>query len=138
MERRRLIVVVASALMILAFIGLPVISVSTFGFSATMLEMLFKNSSVMFVLLQLLMLLAPIYLILDVYRDRLTFMEKIKIPAKIVSLIPVICFIIFTIVLSSGSGRGVKPDKGSGYYIYLLASIVVAVLPYVKHPSLEK
>lgn len=138
MERKRLIVVIASALMILAFIGLPVISVSTFGFSATMLDMLMKNSSIMFTLLLLLMLLAPIYLIIDVYRDRLPFMEKVKIPAKIASLIPVVCFIIFTIVLSSGSGRGIKPDKDSGFYIYLLVAIVIAVLPYVKHPSLEK
>lgn len=92
MERKPLIVVIASALMILAFIGLPVISVSTFGFSATMLDMLFKNSSIMFTLLLLLMLLAPIYLILDVYRGRLSFMEKVKIPTKIASLIPVVCF----------------------------------------------
>ena len=138
MERKRLIVVIASALMILAFIGLPVISVSTFGFSATMLDMLMKNSSIMFTLLQLLMLLAPIYLIMDVYRDRLPFMEKVKIPTKITSLIPVVCFIIFTIVLSSGSGRGIKPDKDSGYYIYLLAAIAIAILPFVKHQSLEK
>ena len=66
------------------------------------------------------------------------FREKVKIPAKIASLIPVVCFIIFTIVLSSGSGRGIKPDKDSGFYIYLLVAIVIAVLPYVKHPSLEK
>ena len=75
---------------------------------------------------------------MDVYRDRLPFMEKVKIPAKITSLIPVVCFIIFTIVLSSGSGRGIKPDKDSGYYIYLLAAIAIAILPFVKHQSLEK
>lgn len=136
MERKRLIVVIASALMILAFIGLPVISVSTFGFSATMLDMLMKNSSIMFTLLLLLMLFAPIYLILDVYRDRLPFMDKIKIPTKIALLVPIICFIIYTIVLSSG--KGITPDKDSGYYIYLLAAIVIAILPFVKHPSLEK
>lgn len=136
MERKRLITVVASALMILAFIGLPVISVSTFRFSATMLDMLLKNSSIMFTLLLLLMLLTPIYLIMDVYRERLPFMEKIKIPSKITSLVPLVCFIIYTFAFSSG--KGITPDKGSGYYIYALAAIVVAALPFIKHPSLEK
>ena len=136
MERRSLIAVIASALMILAFIALPVISVSGFGFSATMLDMLMKNSSIMYTLLLLLMFLVPIYLILDVYRDRLSFMEKIKIPSKIASLIPLVCFIIYTFALSSG--KGITPDKGIGYYIYALATIVVAALPFIKHSSLEK
>lgn len=136
MERRSLIVVIASALMILAFIALPVISVSGFGFSATMLDMLMKNSSVMYTFLLLLILLAPIYLILDVYREKLSFMEKIKIPSKIASLVPLVCFIIYTFAFSSG--KGITPDKGSGYYIYALAAIVVAALPFIKHPSLEK
>lgn len=136
MERRSLIVVIASALMILAFIALPVISVSGFGFSATMLDMLMKNSSVMYTFLLLLILLAPIYLILDVYREKLSFMEKIKIPSKIAPLVPLVCFIIYTFAFSSG--KGITPDKGSGYYIYALAAIVVAALPFIKHPSLEK
>ncbi len=51
MERRSLIVVIASALMILAFIALPVISISGFGFSATLLDMLMKNSSIMYTFL---------------------------------------------------------------------------------------
>ena len=128
--------VIASALMLLAFIALPVISVSGFGFSATMLDMLMKNSSVMYTFLLLLMLLAPIYLILDVYRERLSFMEKIKIPSKMASLIPIICFIILAITIATG--KGIAPDKGSGYFIYALAALVVAALPYIKHSSLEK
>ena len=136
MERRSLITVIASALMILAFITLPVISVSGFGFSATMWDMLMKNSSIMYTLLLLLMLLTPIYLILDVYREKMSFMEKIKISSKIASLIPIICFIILAINIATG--KGVTPNKGSGYYIYALAAIVVAALPFIKHPSPEK
>lgn len=136
MERRSLITVIASALMILAFITLPVISVSGFGFSATMWDMLMKNSSIMYTLLLLLMLLTPIYLILDVYREKMSFMEKIKISSKIASMVPLVCFIIYTFALSSG--KGITPDKGSGYYIYALAAIVVAALPFIKHSSLEK
>lgn len=136
MERRSLIAVIASALMILAFIALPVISVSGFGFSATMLNMLMKNSSVTYTFLLLLMLLAPIYLILDVYREKMSFMEKIKIPSKMASLIPIICFIILAINIATG--KGVTPDKGSGYFIYALAAIAVAALPFIKHSPSEK
>ena len=51
-------------------------------------------------------------------------------------MVPLVCFIIYTFALSSG--KGITPDKGSGYYIYALAAIVVAALPFIKHSSLEK
>lgn len=135
MKKRQLTVVVASALMVLAHVALPLITVPKMNFSVTMFKMLTGNSSVWGFILLLLALLVPLYLLLDVFREKVPALAKVVIPAKVASLLPIIVVVLLTFEISGN--KGIPVDKGIGYYIYLLAAIVVAVLPYVKHPALE-
>lgn len=136
MKKRDLIVVVASGIMLFAFLALPVLSVKTFGFSLTMFKILINSKSLWFSIVLLLMLLAPLYLIFDKYREKLKFMAKIVIPSKIATLLPIILFLLFLYGINSTS-RGVTPTKDVGFYFYFLAAIVVAILPFIKHGALE-
>lgn len=80
MKNKSLIIVVASSLMLLAYFVLPYVAsikVSSFGMSQTekvnlsLFEGLKETPSVLDFILMLLVLLAPLYLLVDVFREKL-------------------------------------------------------------------
>lgn len=141
MTKRKLINTVACGLMIMAHLFMPIVSVKVMGIEIinwiSMFEALTGNKNVFWFLVLLLLLLVPIYLLLDIFREKVPFMQKIVIPPKIATLLPLVLSILIIFDFFAGNDM-VKKEIGLGYYIYLLAAIVVAVLPRVNHPSLDK
>lgn len=160
MKKKNLIVVVASCLMLLAYFAMPYIAsfkVSSFGIShaeklnLSLFDDLKDADSVFDFLFTLLLLLSPLYLLMDVFREKLKenvpIVEKIVIPEKVALTLPLELIVITGLFINS-----IKPalnelvqglakfsvEYGSGFYLYLVAAIVVAALPWVKHPLLEE
>ena len=160
MKNKKLIIVVASCLMLLAYFAMPYIAsikVSSFGMSQTekvnlsLFEGLKEATTVLDFLFMLLVLLAPLYLLLDVFRNKLKesvpAVEKMIIPEKVALLLPLIFIILERLFddeiepIANEIAQGLanfSVQYGSGFYLYLVAAIVVAVLPWVKHPLLEE
>lgn len=160
MKNKNLIIVVAGCLMLLAYFALPYVAsikVSSFGMShsekvnLSLFDGLKEASTILDFLLMLLVLLAPLYLLLDVFRDKLKesvpAVEQIVIPEKVVSLLPLIFIILERLFddelepVANTIAQGLanfSVQYGSGFYLYLFAAIVVAVLPWIKQPILDK
>lgn len=143
MNKRMLINVVASGLMVLAHLFMPLwsmkVKVMVIGIvdSASMFRTLTETKNIFWFLVLLLLLLVPIYLLLDIFREKIPFMKKVVIPSKVATLLPLVLSILITFDLLSVPDM-VEIELGFGYYIYLLAAIVVAVLPWVNHAYLGK
>ncbi|MBQ7461718.1 MAG: hypothetical protein IJS63_05610 [Bacteroidaceae bacterium] len=160
MKKKNLIIVIASCVMLLAYFVLPFITgvkASAFGESETqntddtvsMFYML-KDSGTpaLSIILLVLTLCSSLYLLLDSFRDKLkdfSFIEKIVIPEKVAFLLPVILVLLVRFLykpkgmeLLSGLGAKISMVYGMGFYLFLLAAIVVAALVWVKSPALEE
>lgn len=143
MKKKNLIIVIASCVMLLAFLVFAYIK---FGDKSTsMFDMMKNDAPIMAFLILLLLLLSPIYLLLDSFRENLKknipVVEKIVIPEKVALLLPLILFFLYFFYLKSMPLIGDLMKEGTyglGFYLYLLAGIAVAVLPWVKSPILEE
>lgn len=151
MKNKRLIIIVACSLMIVAYFTIPVIAsikVTVMGISQSTKYSIYmfraltsNNTSFWFFLIYFLLLLAPIYLLMDVYRkkiqEKISVMAKIVIPEKVAMLLPLILIILLALSISNTIGSNASVVYGIGFYLYLLAAIVLAILPWVNNPLLE-
>ena len=145
MKKKNLIIVVASCIMLLAYFALPCISgiripeldpSRTESTAHSLFDMLTDKAPTMAFLIFLLLLLAPLYLLLDAYLEK--FIKKVILPRKIVFLLPLILIVCLRVLMNSFMSTGNDLPRvgvfGIGFYLYLAAAVVVAVLPWVKNP----
>ena len=161
MKNKRIIIVVASCLMLLAYFAMPYANIKVSSFlmsdelSFTQFDDLKDADTILDFLLSLLILLSPLYLLLDVFRENLQeivpIVKKIIISEKVTLLLPLILIVFQRLYVESiipafneiieAYSEGYADfsiEYGSGFYLYLVAAIVVAVLPWVKQSLLEE
>ncbi|MBP5662921.1 MAG: hypothetical protein J6X16_01435 [Bacteroidales bacterium] len=126
-------VIISSALMIITWLAIPAIDVMG-KVKFTMLKFITSselNPGFFRVLIILLLLLAPIYVVMALYKDSES-LQKIKgifnYNKKILFSIPLIVMVLFILVFATQSGMGLA----IGSYFYLIAAIVVCATAFVK------
>ena len=149
MKRKNLIIMVSSLVMLIAYFVLPTISgiripeydpFRTQDAAHTMFDMLTGQAPTIAFLMFLLLLLAPLCLLPYAFRNKLKkkapFVAKLLLPQKIAYLLPLILIISLRLLMKSfmqtGTDLSRTPVFGSGFYLYLIAAIVVAVLLLVR------
>lgn len=155
MKRKELIIMVCSLVMLIAYFVLPTISgirIPEYDLSRTedspntLFNMLTDKAPATAFIIFLLLLIAPLYLLLDAFRDKLKkaipFIKSVRLPQKMAYLLPLILIICLRLLMKSFMQTGIDlprdPVFGSGFYLYSIAAIVVAIMPWISCRSLKE
>lgn len=133
MKKKDLIAAIAGCLMLLAYLVMPYVK---FGPASVSMYDVLKND---FSIFSLLFLLSSVFLVVFSLREKFGIADKIAVPEMVAFLLPVI-FLLCMILFKSKEMKAAMmlASYGIGFYLCVLAAIVVAVLPWVKSPILEE